>query len=48
MSLLFEATEGGGELEGPKEVVGFLEVGADGPDFVDQILNAGNAELAKN
>ena len=27
------ATSGRGELEGPQEVVGLLEVGADGGDF---------------
>lgn len=48
MSLLFEATDGGGQLEGPQEVIGFLEVRADGPDFVDKVLNAGDTEFAKD
>lgn len=36
-----------GELEGPEEVVGLLEVGADGVELVDQILHADNAVLAE-
>lgn len=42
-----ETTVGVGELEGPQEVGGLLEVGADGVDLVDEILNADNAVLAK-
>lgn len=42
-----EATGGVGELEGPEEVVGLLEVGADGVDLVDQVLHADNAVLAE-
>lgn len=42
-----EATVGVGELEGPEEVGGLLEVGADGVDLVDEILNADNAVLAE-
>jgi hypothetical protein len=42
-----EATSGVRELEGPEEVVGLLEVGANGVDLVDQILHADNAVLAK-
>ena len=42
-----EATSGVGELEGPQEVVGLLEVGANGVDLVDQILHADNAVLAE-
>merc|ERR1712100_447669 len=48
VSLLLEATERGGQLEGPEEVVGFLEVGADGPDLVDQVLDAADTELAES
>jgi len=51
VSLLLEALGGGVELEGPQEVVGSLEVVANGPDLVDEVLNAGNtlgAELALN
>jgi hypothetical protein len=42
-----EATVGVGQLEGPEEVVGLLEVGANGVDLVDQILHADNAVLAE-
>lgn len=42
-----EATSGVGELEGPEEVGGLLEVGADGVDLVDQVLHADNAVLGK-
>jgi len=42
-----EATGGVGQLEGPEEVAGLLEVGADGVDLVDQVLNADDAELAE-
>ena len=42
-----EATVGVGELEGPEEVVGLLEVGANGVDLVDQIFHADNAVLAE-
>lgn len=42
-----EATVGVAELEGPQEVGGLLEVGANGEDLVDEILNADDAVLAK-
>ena len=42
-----ETTSGRGELEGPQEVAGLLEVGADGVDLVDQVLDADNAVLAE-
>lgn len=42
-----EATGGVGELEGPQEVVGLLEVGANGEDLVDQILHAHDAIFAQ-
>lgn len=42
-----ETTVGVGELEGPQEVGGLLEVGADSVDLVDKILNADNAVLAE-
>jgi hypothetical protein len=42
-----ETTVGVGKLEGPEEVGGLLEVGADGVDLVDKILNADNAVLAE-
>lgn len=42
-----EATGRVGELEGPEEVGGLLEVGTDGVDLVDEILNTHNAVLAE-
>jgi hypothetical protein len=42
-----EAAVGVGQLEGPQEVAGLLEVGADGVDLVDQILHTDNAVLAE-
>ena len=42
-----EATVGVGELEGPEEVVGLLEVGANGVDLVHQVFHADNAVLAE-
>jgi len=47
MSLVVESTLGGAKLEGPEEVVGFLEVGSDSVDFVDQIFNTDDAVLTK-
>ena len=45
MSLLGETLSGGGELEWPEEVVGFLEGGSDSPDLVDEVLHRGNTVL---
>ena len=45
MSLLSEALLGGVELEWPEEVVGLLEVGSEGGDLVDEVLNASNTVL---
>lgn len=42
-----EATVGVGQLEGPQEVGGLLEVGANSVDLVDEILHADNAVLAE-
>jgi hypothetical protein len=42
-----ETTVGVAELEGPEEVGGLLEVGADGVDLVDQVLHADDAVLAE-
>jgi len=42
-----EAAGGIAELEGPKEVGGLLEVGADGVNLVDEILNADDTILAE-
>lgn len=47
VSLLVEAVAGGLEFEGPEEVVGFLEFGAAGGDFVDEVLDGGDAVLAE-
>lgn len=44
---LAEATSWVAKLEWPKEVGGLLEVGANGEDLVDQILNTDNSVLAK-
>lgn len=45
MSLLSEALLGRVKLEGPEEVVDLLEVGSNGGDFVDKILNADDSVL---
>jgi hypothetical protein len=42
-----ETASGVAELEGPQEVGGLLEVGADSEDLVDEILHADNAVLAE-
>lgn len=42
-----EATGGVGKLEGPEEVGGLLEVGANGVDLVNEILHADDAVLAE-
>lgn len=42
-----EATSGVAQLEGPQEVGGLLEVGANGVDLVDQILDADDTVLAE-
>lgn len=42
-----EATVGVGELEGPEEVGGLLEVGADSEDLVDEILHTDDSVLAE-
>jgi len=42
-----ESLSGGGELEGPEEVVGLLERISDGPDLVDEVLNALDAGVLK-
>merc|ERR1712117_587557 len=45
--LLAPPARRGVELEGPQEVGGVLEVGSDGDDLVDEVLDANDAELAK-
>jgi hypothetical protein len=47
VGLLHEAASGVVQLEGPQEVGGLLEVGSDGVDLVDQVLNANDAVLAQ-
>lgn len=47
VSLGSESLLGGVELEGPEEVVGFLEVSTDGGDLVDEVLNRGETVLAE-
>ena len=42
-----ETTGGVGQLEGPQEVGGLLEVGSDGVNLVDKILHADNTELSE-
>lgn len=42
-----ETTSGVGELEGPQEVGGLLEVGADRVDLMNQILHANDAVLSE-
>lgn len=42
-----KSTSGVGELEGPQEVAGLLEVGANRVDLVDQVLHTDNAVLSK-
>lgn len=44
---LGHTTSSTGELEGPEEVVGLLEVGSDGVDLVDQILHTDDTKLTK-
>lgn len=48
VSLLLETLLGGRELEWPEEVVGLLEVGSNGPELVDEVLNGVNSVLAEN
>ena len=43
-----ETSSWGSELEWPQEVVGFLEVGTDSIDLVDQVFNANDSGLAQN
>jgi len=42
-----EATRWVAELEGPEEVAGLLEVGANSVDLVDQVFHAHDTELAQ-
>ena len=47
VSLLPPSASGVVQLEGPQEVGGVLEVGADSQNLVDQILHADDAHLAE-
>merc|ERR1719232_1490944 len=47
VGLLPPPAGGGVQLEGPQKVGGVLEVGPDGDDLVDEVLDADNAELAQ-
>ena len=47
VDLLPPPASGGVQLEGPQEVGGVLEVGADGEDLVDEVLHADDAHLAE-
>jgi len=47
MSLIRESSSRSSEFEGPKEVVGLLEVRSDSVDFIDQILNVIDTVLSE-
>jgi hypothetical protein len=47
VSLLLQASQRRLQLEGPEEVVGLLEVGANSHDLMDKILNADDVVLAQ-
>ena len=47
VSLLPQATSWVGELERPKEIVCFFEVGANCEDFMNQVLDTDNSKLSK-
>ena len=47
VSLGSESSPGCSQLEGPQEVVGFLEVGADCVDFVDEVFDGVDVLLAE-
>ena len=44
---LYPATVGVRELDGPEEVGGLLEVGANGEDFVDEVFHGEDVVFAK-
>lgn len=43
-----ETAVGRTQLEGPQEIVGSLEVGADSHNFVDQVFHTNNAKVAQS
>ena len=47
VGLLSPSTSGVVQLEGPQEVRGILEVGANSQDLVDEILHADDSHLAE-
>jgi len=47
VSLVDVSTSGGGKLEGPDGVVGFLEVGTDSEDFFNKVFNTQNVVLGE-
>jgi len=47
VGLLAPSTSGGVELEGPEEVGCKLEVGSNGQDFVNEVLNADDVVFAQ-
>jgi len=47
VGLVSHASQSVAQLEGPQEVVDFLEVGSDGVDLVDQVLDADDVHLAE-
>lgn len=47
VSLGSESSSGSTELEGPQEVVSFLEVGSNAVDFVNKVLDGADIVLAK-
>lgn len=48
VGLLAPSTAGVVQLEVPDEIVGHFEVGPDGEDFVDKILDANDSELSQS
>ena len=48
LGLRGESTTGTGKLEGPQEVIGLLEVGSNGPEFVNKVCNGGDSVLSEN
>lgn len=48
LSLSLPSLSGVGKLEGPQEVVGLSEVSTNGPELVDQVLNAGDTVLSED
>lgn len=47
MSLVRKSSPGSSKLEGPQEVVSFLEVGTNSVDLVDEVFNIIDAVFSK-